>query len=117
MGDFSTRNARGVTFSELHATTFADLDGDGIPDIIAGKCPYSRLESYTDAGPYGPAALYWRRTVHNPKVEGGAEFIPELIHKRCGAGSRLAAVDLNGDGGVDIITSPPPIGVRSFLGT
>ena len=24
MGDFSTQNARGVTFSELHAVTFAD---------------------------------------------------------------------------------------------
>ena len=37
MGDFSTKNAGNVTFSEPHAMTFADLDGDGIPDIIVGK--------------------------------------------------------------------------------
>ncbi len=105
MGDFSTRNAGNVTFSELHAMTFADLDGDGIPDIIVGKRHWSHLESYTDPDPYGPAVLYWYRTVRNPKAEGGAEFVPELIHNRSGVGSHLAAVDLNHDGTMDIITS------------
>jgi len=105
MGDFSTKNAGNVTFSELHGMTFADLDGDGIPDIIVGKRQWSHLESYTDPDPYGPAVLYWYRTVRNPKAEGGAEFVPELIHNRSGVGSHLAAVDLNHDGAVDIITS------------
>src|SRR4029453_5586686 len=30
MGDFSTKNAGGVTFSELHGSAIADIDGDGI---------------------------------------------------------------------------------------
>jgi 3-keto-disaccharide hydrolase/FG-GAP-like repeat len=105
MGDFSTKNAGDVTFSEPHGATFADLDGDGIPDFIVGKRHWSHLESYTDPDPYGPAVLYWYRTVRNPKAEGGAEFVPELIHNRSGVGSHLATVDLNGDGAVDIITS------------
>jgi hypothetical protein len=105
MTDFSTKNAGNVTFSELHGMTFADLDGDGVPDIITGKRYWSHLESYTDPDPYGPAVLYWYRTVRNPKAEGGAEFVPELIHNRSGVGSHLAAVDLNHDGAVDIITS------------
>src|SRR4029077_2346320 len=87
MGDFSTKNAGNVTFSEPHASTFADLDGDGIPDVIVGKRVFSHLESYTDPDPYGPAVLYWYRTVRNPKAEGGAEFVPELIHNRSGVGS------------------------------
>ena len=39
------------------------------------------------------------------RSEGGAEFVPELIHNRSGVGSHLAAVDLNGDGAIDILTS------------
>jgi hypothetical protein len=105
MGDFSTKNAGGVTFSELHAVIFADMDGDGVPDIIVGKRLYSHLESHLDPDPYGPAVIYWYRTVRNPKAEGGAEFVPELIHNRSGVGSHFAAVDLNHDGALDIITS------------
>jgi len=105
MGDFSTKNAGGVTFSEPHASIFADLDGDGVPDMIVGKRLYSHLESYLDPDPFGPAVLYWYRTVRNPKAEGGAEFVPELIHNRSGVGSHFAAVDLNHDGSLDLITS------------
>jgi hypothetical protein len=105
MGDFSTKNAGNVTFSEPHASIFADLDGDGIPDFIVGKRVFSHLESYLDPDPYGPGVLYWYRTVRNPKAEGGAEFVPELIHNRSGVGSHFAAVDINNDGAVDIVTS------------
>ena len=105
MGDFSTKNAGGVTFSEPHASTFADIDGDGVLDFIVGKRLYSHLESYLDPDPYGPAVLYWYKTVRNPKAEGGGEFVPELIHNRSGVGSHFAALDLNRDGAVDIITS------------
>ena len=105
MGDFSTKNAGNVTFSEPHAATFADMDGDGVPDMIVGKRLYSHLESHLDPDPYGPAVLYWYRTVRNPKAEGGAEFVPELIHNRSGVGSQFVVTDLNGDGAPDIVIS------------
>jgi hypothetical protein len=41
----------------------------------------------------------------NKNAPGGAEFVPELIHNRSGAGSDLLAVDLNKDGVEDIVTS------------
>ena len=103
--DHSATNPDNVTFSEAHASTFADVDGDGIPDFIVGKRVYSHLESYTDPDPYGPGVLYWFRTVRNPKAPGGAEFKPELIHNRSGVGSAVLAVDLNKDGAMDIVTS------------
>ena len=53
--DYSSKNPGNVAFSEAHASTFADVDGDGIPDFIVGKRLHSHLESYTDPDPYGPA--------------------------------------------------------------
>ena len=105
MGNLSTKNAGGVVFSEAHGTVCADMDGDGIPDLVVGKRYFSHTESYLDPDPYGPAVLYWYRTVRNPKAPGGAEFVPELIHNRSGVGSHFAVVDLNKDGAPDIVTS------------
>lgn len=105
MDDFLAKNPGGVTFSEPHAAAFADIDGDGIPDLIVGKRLYAHNESYNDPDPYGDAVLYWFRTVRNPKAPGGAEFVPELIHNRSGVGSTITAADLNKDGAMDIVTS------------
>jgi hypothetical protein len=103
--DFSTTNAGGVTMSEMHAAEFADIDGDGVPDFITGKRVYSHLESYVDPDPNGVPALYWFRTVRDPKAPGGARFVPELIHNRSGVGAQISVADLNKDGRMDIITS------------
>jgi Domain of Unknown Function (DUF1080)/FG-GAP-like repeat len=105
MGDLSSKNAGGVAFSEPHGAAFADMDGDGVPDMIVGKRLYSHLESHLDPDPYGPAVLYWYRTVRNAKAEGGAEFVPELIHNRSGVGSQFVVTDLNNDGAPDIVIS------------
>ena len=105
MTDFSTKNAGGVIFSQLHGATYADVDGDGLQDFITGKRFWSHLDTFIDPDPHGAPVLYVYRTVRNPKAPGGAEFVPELIHNRSGVGSHLAAVDLNKDGSAEIITS------------
>ena len=103
--DYSTKNAGGVTMSEMHGSAMADVDGDRIPDFITGKRLFSHQESWVDPDPHGDAVLYWFRTVRNAKAPGGAEFVPELIHNKSGVGSQVLAVDLNKDGRVDIVTS------------
>ena len=105
MGMHSDKNAGGVSFSQPHGTTMADVDGDGIPDFLVGKRVFSHLDDFYDPDPYGPAVLYWYKTVRNPMAPGGAELIPHLIHNRSGAGSDILAVDLNGDGKTDVVVA------------
>jgi hypothetical protein len=103
--DFAAKNAGGVTFSEPHGSTSADVDGDGIPDFIVGKRLFAHHEGFLDPDPYGPPVLYAYLTRRNAKAPGGAEFVPELIHNQSGAGSQVLATDLNKDGAVDVVTS------------
>ena len=105
MKDYSTQNAGGVTFSEPHATAFADIDGDGIPDFIVGKSMWHHLENYNGPDPYGPPVVVVYRTVRNPKAPGGAEFVPEIVNNHSGVGSKIEIADLNKDGAKEIITA------------
>ena len=103
-GDYSTTNAGNVTFSEAHAAKFVDMSGDRIPDFVIAKRSWPR-RTYQTPDPFGPAVIYIYRTVRNPKVPGGAEFVPELVHNRSGSGSTLEILDLNKDGKLDIATA------------
>jgi 3-keto-disaccharide hydrolase/FG-GAP-like repeat len=112
--DYSTKNAGDVVFSEAHAARFVDMTGDKIPDFIVGKRYWSHLETYNGPDPYGPAVIYIYRTVRNPKAEGGAEFVPELVHNRSGVGSAFEVADINKDGRPDIAVAGA-YGTQVFL--
>jgi hypothetical protein len=105
--DLTTKaeNAGGVVFSEPHASAFADVNDDGIPDFIVGKRYLSHVNTFLDPDPFGQPVLYAYKTVRDPKAPGGARFVPELIDNESGAGSDILAVDLNHDGAVDIVTA------------
>jgi len=105
MENFETENAGGVTISEMHGSTVADVDGDGVLDFVVGKRYWSHLDNYTDPDPYGAPVLYVYRTVRLAGAPGGAEFAPELVHNRSGAGNAVTAEDVNGDGRVDILAA------------
>ena len=117
MDDLGTpkENAGGVAFSELHGTTSADMNGDGIPDFIVGKRYWSHNADYLDPNPFGSPVLYWYKTVRDPKAPGGARFEPEFVDNASGAGSTLLAVDLNKDGAIDIV-SGSKLGTIIFWG-
>lgn len=106
MDTFLDRNAGDVTFTQPHASAFADINQDGILDFIVGKRHHSHFQ-YTDPDNWGPPVLYVYKAVRNSKAPGGAEFVPELIHNRSGVGSHFDAGDLNKDGTIDIVTSGP----------
>ena len=105
MGRTPEESAGGVVFTEPHASTIADVDGDGISDFVVGKRYWSHLDDYYDPDPYGVPVLYVYRTIRDKKAPGGARFEPELVHNYSGGGSDVLAVDLNGDGSMDLVTS------------
>ncbi|BDS04969.1 hypothetical protein NT6N_00090 [Oceaniferula spumae] len=111
MTDKPEGNPYGVCFSQPHAMACADIDGDGVKDIVTGKCYFAH--NGKDPGAAQPAVLYWFRTVRN---ENGAELVPYLIDDNSGVGRQITTGDLNGDGKIDIVVSNKK-GVFAFIQT
>ena len=94
----NTDNPYGVQFSQLHALELADMDGDGLKDIVTGKT--YRAHDFVDPGArQDPVVYYFRLT----RQDGQVEFIPHQIDDQTGIGRQLVSGDLNGDGRLDLV--------------
>jgi len=110
MTNLKADNKYNVSFSQLHALDFADIDGDGILDIVTGKCYYAH--NGRDPGAEDPAVLYWFKTKRN--IHGTVEFVPYLIDGNSGVGRQISTGDLNNDGKIDIVVGNKK-GVFAFI--
>ncbi len=91
----------GPLIHEPHALAMADMNGDGLPDLVTGE----RFWGHVPAGdpPFNePASLYWFEL---QRGSGGATFVPHLIDDASGVGTQVVAVDLDGDGHMDIVVA------------
>jgi hypothetical protein len=83
----ATPNAYGVAFSQLHSLALADIDGDGLMDIVTGKRFWAHGKNGPDPDSNGAAVLYWFQLVRPAK--GLAEFVPHLIDEDSGVGTEV----------------------------
>jgi hypothetical protein len=98
MGSTPNENRYGLVFSELHSVNLADVDGDGLKDIITGKTYWSHhtQSPMWDAG----AVVYWFKLVRG---EQGVDWIPYRVADETGIGRQVTVAEINGDGLPDII--------------
>ena len=89
------------TWTQAHALTLADLDGDGDLDLVTGK----RFMAHNGGDPdaFGPLGVYWYELKRGPKPVWTKHAIS--YDERIGAGLNIPVVDLDGDGDLDIMVT------------
>ena len=87
--------------SETHALIAADINGDGLKDLVTGKRFWSHGKS--EPGSEKPARLYWFEAARG--AGGKITFTPHEIDDQSGIGTQFVVTDFNGDGLLDIITA------------
>jgi putative membrane-bound dehydrogenase-like protein len=99
MGSRPSENPYGIFVSEPHSVVLADVDGDGLKDIVTGKTYWShhRQSPNWDAGPM----VYWFKLT---RTNNDVQWVPHLVDDSAGIGRQIVAADLDGNGLLDIVT-------------
>lgn len=84
----STPNKYGVSFTQTHSVALADINGDGLQDIVTGKRFWAHGKHGGDPESDGyPAVLYWFQLQRS--ADGQVDFIPHLVDNNSGVGTQV----------------------------
>lgn len=103
----------GLAFSQPHALALADLDGDGLQDVITGKRRWAHGPK-GDVEPMATPVNYAFLLRRDAAAPGRAKFVPQLIDDASGLGTQIAAIDVNRDRVPDVLTASK-LGAFVFL--
>ncbi len=85
------------SFSQVHALKLVDLDGDGQPELLAGK--RYRGHSGNDPGSYDPLVIYYYKI---DRQTAAFTRYAISVNGTAAAGTQFVVQDLDGDGDLDI---------------
>lgn len=96
-----TRHVIDDNWTQVHAITLADLDGDGALDVVAGK----RFMAHNGSDPdeTGPLGVYWYKLKKGPAPQWTKYAI--TYNEGIGSGLNIVVVDLDGDGDQDVVVT------------
>ena len=100
LGKTKEENAAGAGFSQIHAVQLADINGDGLLDIVTGKRRWAHGPAKDDE-PMADPVLCWFELQRDGK--GGARYVKHLIDADSGVGTQFFTGKVNQDGKPDIV--------------
>lgn len=118
LGDPERPGTPGVMFSQPHALEVADMDGDGVSDVITGKTRFANPDGCGDPDLQGAPVVYVFKTLRdmpNETYGGSVTMEPHLVDDQVGIGRQLAVGHLNRDGIMDLCVASK-LGLYVFLG-
>ena len=100
-----TRRTIDAAWSQGHASTLADLNRDGRPDLVTGK--RFMAHNGTDPGEKEPLGVYWyeRLPASQASPPAPVEWVRHIIDfgGRMGAGMQIPVADVDADGDLDLV--------------